>query len=200
MAEELQSLLEKIRTDGIEKAEAQRDKILSSARAEAEEIIKKAEAEAARLLETASAEAESVRVRAENSIRQAARDIVLKLKAELEMRLSRAVSASVKAAMTPEFMGELIRDLAKEFATDPDKKVTILASERDAQMLEEIVRDTLGGSFRQAPQVFGDASVKSGMQISFGENEVFYDFSAEAITELIGSYTGEKLARILEDR
>ena len=39
MAEELQSLLEKIRADGIEKAEAEREEILKKARAEAEEIV-----------------------------------------------------------------------------------------------------------------------------------------------------------------
>ena len=40
MAEELQSLLEKIRNDGIKKAEAERDQIISQAQAEAAQIIK----------------------------------------------------------------------------------------------------------------------------------------------------------------
>ena len=43
MAEELQSLLEKIRNDGIKKAEAERDQIISQAQAEAAQIIKAAE-------------------------------------------------------------------------------------------------------------------------------------------------------------
>ena len=200
MAEELQSLLEKIQTDGIEKAEAQRDEILAKARAEAEEIVKAAEAQAKALREAAEAEAASVTMRAENSIRQAARDIVLKLKAELESRLSRAVSASAKAALTPEFMAELIRDMAADFAKDPDAEITILASERDAEALAMVIKDTLGSSFKQAPQVFADAGVKSGMQASFNGDEVYFDFSADAITGLIGKFTGEKLARILENK
>ena len=200
MAEELQSLLEKIQTDGIEKAEAQRDEILAKAKAEAREIIQAAETKAKELREAAEAEAASVTVRAENSIRQAARDIVLQLKAELENRLARAVSASAAAAMTPEFMAELIRAMASDFAKDPEAEITILSSERDAQALEEIIKETLGSSFKNAPKVFAEAGVKNGMQVNFNGDEVFFDFSAEAITSLIGRFTGEKLARILENK
>ena len=200
MAEELQSLLEKIQNDGIQKAEAERDAIIAAAQAKADEIIKNAEEKAKALREVAEADVALTSQRAENSIRQAARDIVLKLKAELEERLRRTISASAKAAMTPEFMAELIRELAKEFAQDPDAKITILSSERDAEALAAAVKDTLGESFRTVPQVFGDTAVKGGMQISFNNDEVFFDFSTEAITGLVGGYAGEKLARILENR
>ena len=200
MAEELQSLLEKIRNDGIKKAEAERDQIISQAQAEAAQIIKAAEEKAKALRDETEAAASSVSQRAESSIRQAARDIVLKLKAELENRLRLAESASSKCAMTPEFMAELIRDLAKEFAADPEAKITILTSERDAGALACAVKDTLGSSYRNAPQVFADSAVKGGMQISFNDDEVFFDFSVEAITGLVGKYAGEKLARILENR
>ena len=176
MAEELQSLLEKIQNDGIQKAEAERDAIIAAAQAKAEEIIKNAEDKAKALREAAEADVALTSQRAENSIRQAARDIVLKLKAELEERLRRTISASAKAAMTPEFMAELIRELAKEFAQDPDAKITILSSERDAEALAAAVKDTLGESFRTVPQVFGDTAVKGGMQISFNNDEVFFDF------------------------
>ena len=200
MAEELQSLLEKIQNDGIQKAEAERDEILNRARSEAAGIIRAAEEEAARLKQAAEADAASMTARAESSIRQAARDIALKLKAELEERLTKAIAASAKSAMTPEFMAALIADMAKDFAKNPDAEITILTSERDAEALSAMIKDTLGKSFREAPQVFADAAVKGGMQIDFNGEDVFFDFSTEAITELISRYTGEKLAQILADR
>ena len=200
MAEELQSLLEKIQSDGIARAEAERDAVVAKAVKEAQEIVERAKKEAETILAAAGAEAQSIQKRAESTIRQAARDIVLKLKAELENRLRLAVSASSKSAMTPEFMAELIRDLAKEFAKDPEAKITILSSARDAEALASAVKDTLGSSYRNVPQVFADNSVKGGMQISFNDDEVFFDFSVEAITGLVGGYAGEKLARILENR
>ena len=148
----------------------------------------------------AAAEAESSKKRAENAIRQAARDIVLKLKAELESRLRRAVSASVKEAMTPAFMTELLRTMAADFAKDPDARITVLASARDADALAAAVRDTLSADFKAEPRVFADASVKGGLQVSFSGDEVFFDFSEEAVTSLVAGYAGEKLAALLENR
>ena len=200
MAEELQSLLEKIQSDGIARAEAERDAVVAKAGKEAQEIVARAKQEAEAILAAAAAEAQSIQKRAESTIRQAARDIVLKLKIELESRLERAVSGSVKAAVTPQFMAEIIRDMAKQFAADPEAKISILASGRDADTLEQIIRDTLTASCQNMPVVFADSGVKNGMQISFDGGRVYFDFSADAITALIGEYTGGKLACILEDR
>ena len=200
MSEELQSLLDKINADGIRKAEAESAKIIAAAKAEAEAIIAKAEAEAEAINAKAEANADALRLRALSAAQQAARDIVLQLRSELKKRLNAAITESASAAMTPEFMAELIRDLAKEFAADPEAKITILTSERDAEALACAVKNTLGSSYRNAPQVFSDNAVKGGMQVSFNDDEVFFDFSVEAITSLVGGYAGEKLARILENR
>ena len=46
--EDLQSLLEKINRDGVEKAEAEAKKIVAAAQAKADEIVKNAQAAAAK--------------------------------------------------------------------------------------------------------------------------------------------------------
>ena len=75
MAEELQSLLEKIQSDGIARAEAERDAVVAKAGKEAQEIVARAKQEAEAILAAAAAEAQSIQKRAESTIRQAARDI-----------------------------------------------------------------------------------------------------------------------------
>ena len=92
MSEELQSLLEKINSDGVMKANAQRDAIIAGAEAEAAAIIADARKKADEISKEAAAEAETLQKRAESAINQAARDVVLKLKAELESRISAAVA------------------------------------------------------------------------------------------------------------
>ena len=49
MSEDLQSLLEKINRDGVEKARAEAEKIIAEAKARADAIVKEAKAEAAKL-------------------------------------------------------------------------------------------------------------------------------------------------------
>ncbi len=53
MAEELQSLIEKINRDGVEKAKAEAEKIVAEAKKQAETIVKKAKDEAAEAASTA---------------------------------------------------------------------------------------------------------------------------------------------------
>jgi V/A-type H+-transporting ATPase subunit E len=108
MAEELQSLLERINEDGVKKAEEEKAKIISEAEKKAEQIIKEAEARAEELMKKASEEAEQNEKRAASAIRQAARDITLALKEELQNRLRAVVKESVGKAMTPELMGKII--------------------------------------------------------------------------------------------
>ena len=87
MSEELQGLLEKIHEEGIEKAAAEKDKILADAAREAETIVKTAKTEAEAIVKAAREEAEKSEKRAQATIRQAARDIILALKTELLERM-----------------------------------------------------------------------------------------------------------------
>ena len=61
MAEELQSLLEKIHRDGIEKAAAERDEMLAKARSEAAAVVAAAREEAAKMRAAAENDAEALK-------------------------------------------------------------------------------------------------------------------------------------------
>jgi len=77
MSEDLQSLLEKINRDGVEKAEAEAAKIVAKAKADAEALMKSAREEAARAKADADQAAADYAARAAETIRQAARDTVI---------------------------------------------------------------------------------------------------------------------------
>ncbi len=196
MAEELQSLLKKINADGVKKAQAEHDRIVAAARAEAERIVAAARAEAEEMHKRATADADGLRERAENAVRQAARDLVLKLKAELEERLHAAVAGAAEAALTPEFMAGLIRELAAKFAAEPDAQLTVLAAVKDSAALDAALRDALADSLKKTPKVLADPNLKGGLEVSFKDGAFYFDFSVEAITELIGAYTGPRIGAI----
>ncbi len=198
MAEELQELLTRINNDYLQKAEAEKEEILTAARAEAARIVAEAEAAAAAKKAEAEKAAAGFQARSEAAARQAARDVVLALRAELESRLNRALSRNASAALTPEFMGELIRNLAAAFAANPNGEVTVLTSSRDAEALRGVLSGTLRESFREEPRVFASAGIRGGFQVSFNGADVYYDFSEAAIRELLAGYLGGELAKLLE--
>jgi len=104
MAEELQGLLEKIHDEGIKKADAEKNQIIADAREQAKQIVIDAETRATELIGSAEKDAAVSEKRAAATIKQAARDIVLALNAELLERLNTVVKWSIEETMTPEFM------------------------------------------------------------------------------------------------
>ncbi len=197
MPEELQSLLDKINEEGVKKAEARAAEIIANARKEAKAIQLKAEQDAAAAVKTAGEQADALRKRAESAVRQAARDIILELQQELEKRLNRAVANAADQALTPEFMAGLIRELAAKFAAAPGSRLSVLAAVKDAAALDKALAGALVNSFHGAPQVLGSSEISGGMEVSFKEGKVYFDFTSEAVTELVAAYIGPRLAKLL---
>jgi len=196
MSEELQSLLEKINSDGIMKANAQRDAIIAKAESDAAAIVAAAKKEAADLRAQAAADAETLQKRAESAIGQAARDVVLKLKAELESRISAAVAGAAEEALTPEFMAGLIKTLGERFLSAPDAELTVIAAVRDAEKLDAALKSALAASLKKQPRVLAEPTIRGGMEVNFSGSELYFDFSVEALTELLAAYTAPRIAAV----
>ncbi len=196
MSEELQSLLEKINSDGIMKANAERDTIIAKAQSEAAAIIAAAEAKAEETRKQAAADAETLQKRAESAIEQAARDVVLKLKAELESRISAAVAGAAEETMTPSFMAELVKSLGAAFLADPNSELTVIASVKDAAALDAALKGALVSSLKKQPRVLAESTIRGGMEVNFTGSELFFDFSTEALTALLAEYTAPKIAAV----
>jgi len=200
MADELQSLLEKINAEGVKKAEAEREKIVSAAKAEAESIVAAAKAEAERITTTAESESEAERKRAESAMRQAARDTVLKLKAELESRLTAAVSGASAQALSPELMAEVVKLLAAKFVADPDAEVTVRCAVKDRDALDAALKNALAGSLADSPKVLADSAMAGGLELGVDGGRIYFDFSLEAVSEVLGAYAGEQVAALFSEK
>ena len=198
MGEELQSLLDKINADGIQKAEAKAARIIEDARREAEAVLSSAKAESNVIIAKAEAEAESFKQRALSTTRQAARDIALQLRSELSGRLNAAIKGATSAALTPEFMAQLIRELAASFASSPESELNIRTAVKDVASLDAALKGALADTLKKAPEVFGDSELSGGVQLEFNDSDCYFDFSDAAVNELLAGYAGEQLAAVFK--
>ena len=89
MSEDLQSLLEKINRDGVEKAKAA-------------EIVKAATADAAKAKADAAKAAADYTARASETVAQAARDTILKIEASVTAMLTALLAKDVDATLSDE--------------------------------------------------------------------------------------------------
>jgi V/A-type H+/Na+-transporting ATPase subunit E len=201
VSEKLQGLLEKIKTEGLDKAEIEKQKILDDAKKEAQSIIDKANKEAESTRKKAETDAEKLEKRAETAVKQASRDIMLKLKGELQSRLENIVHDVSTESMTPEFMGELIKEMAAAFSkkdSDSDLKLELLVAPKECEKLIVLLRGSLAKTFVETPEVFGENDIGGGLKIGFKGSDVFFDFTDDAIADLVCAYVSPKLAELLK--
>jgi V/A-type H+-transporting ATPase subunit E len=198
MSEELQSLLDKINADGIQKAEAEAAKIIADAKAEAAKIIAEAKNECEALCSKAASEAEAFKTRAVSAAGQAARDIALQLRADLSARLNAAVSASAAAALTPEFMAQLIKTLVEKFAASPEAELTVRCAVKDTAALDTALKGALADSIKTAPVMIASPEISAGVQVEFNDDDCCFDFSEAAVSELLAAYAGEQLSAVFK--
>ena len=199
MAEDLRGLLDKIRRQGIEKAEAESAELVTQAEAKAAEIISKARQEASDLVTNAQKEAELLIKRGESALAQAGRDAVAALKVSLRERLDNILLNQINEAMTPEFMAQIVGEMAASFAKNPDgeNSLTVLVNPAKAAELEKALIGSLKADFVRNAQIFGDNNIGSGLKVAINGSDLFYDFSDSAVMEIIGAYIGPHLAAVL---
>ena len=201
MAEELQSLLEKIQREGIEKAAAERDEIVNKANAEAAAILAAARAEAEKMRADAANDAEALKKRAESAIRQAARDILLELKSELQRRVAAVTRNRMDAALSSEFIAGLVREIATTALSSADKaasgKLEVMVGPAKCEEVAKLITASVGADLVEKMTIFPNAAAGRGLKVSVEGNEVFFDFSDAALTEMICEYAGSRISAVI---
>jgi len=154
MSEDLQSLLEKINREGVEKANAAAEKIIADAKASAAEIVKTATAEAAKAKADAEKAAADYATRAAETVSQAARDTILKIEASITAMLTNLLAKNVDKTLADEKnVAALTLEAVKGLAAEAEVAVPAkLAASLKAQLASQknltvVMDDTLGTGF-----------------------------------------------------
>ena len=135
MAEDLQTLIDRIQKEAVDKAEAQSSAIIAKAKEEAASIIKNAEAEAAAKLEKADKDAEVYTERSERALEQAARDVLISVGRRFEKIVSDIVALQVEKNLSEATVKEMLLALAKNYNSD----LAVVFSDADRAKLTSVV-------------------------------------------------------------
>lgn len=190
--ENLDALLNKIRSEGVDSAKAEADAILTSARKEADAIVAKAKAEAAAAEAKAKEEAARLAQGAEATIRQAARDVLLKLEQDitklLEKTLGGAVNDTLKAGALVE---KLVADAVSTY---------IKTGEVSVAAAPELVPALKQALAKQGDvTVETDAQMGTGFRVRLAGGRVEHDFSGDSVTAALSALLRPQLAQLLKD-
>ncbi len=190
--ENLDALLVKIRTEGVDKARAEADAIVAQARKDAEKIVAPARSEAEQCKAQAQADADRFQQGAEATLRQAARDVRMKLEQDITSLLERTLGGEVDATLEAgAIVGKLVEEAVETYLREG--AVTVAAAPKLAEALKARLAQ------KGEVTVVTDAQMGTGFRVLLKGGRVEHDFTGEAVTQALTALLRPQLAKLLKD-
>ncbi len=196
MPEELKTLIEKIKKEGVEAGRKKAEDIERAAKESAEEVLAKARTVAQRLREEAQEKIRQEEAASRAGLQQAGRDLLLFLRQQIIATLDRLIAEEVRKALTAEEMAGLITHLVKE-AKVSGGGIEVSLSKHDAERLEEGFLAHLKKELKKDIVLKEDEDIGGGFVISFDAGKSHFDFSDKALAEYLGKSLRPRLAELL---
>ena len=194
MSDVIQPLLDRIHTEGLKKAEQDRDTLLQEAQQKAAQIIASAEQDAENIRKNAEADAEASISRGTTALEQAARDVLLRLRTEIARQVKVAGEAAAAKTLSSE-------DVVKELI------VGLVNAQKNTGTVRLEANPELGEALKKAlPALLSDAEgseitlnpkLHSGFQLSFGESAAGIDLTDTAVAEWLSTHLRKEIADLL---
>lgn len=197
---QLQELIEQIRKDGVGAAETQAEAIISSAKAEAEKIIADAKAQAEKIMADAKSEnAKTVRS-GEDAIRQAGRNLLISFRESITREIKAIVSDNVNAVYSSDAFAKLIVSAVESWTGKPESEdASVILNADDLAKLEEAVLAQLKAKMLGGVTLKANDNFDGGFRIAVNNGAVYYDYSAEAVTDMLSNYLSPRVNTLLKE-
>ena len=186
--EDLQSLLEKINREGVEKADAEAKKIIETAQAKADALVKDALDKAAQAKADAERDAKAYADRAAETIRQSARDIMIGVKDATTVLLENLLAKNVEKALSDE-------KTAVEIVSAAIKDLTGSGEIRCGEKLAASLKSQI--SNLKSFSVVTDESLGTGFTVKTDGGRVEHTFTGDVISAELAKRLRPDLAKLL---
>lgn len=197
---QLQELIEQIKKDGVETAQAQADAIIDSAKSEAEKIIADAKDQADKIMSDAKAENAKAVKSSEDAIRQAGRNLLISFRESVARELKAVVSDNVNAVYSSDAFVKLIISAVEGWAGKPEAEdISVVLNTDDLAKLEEALLAELKAKMLGGVTLKANDNFDSGFRIAVNNGTVYYDYSAQAVTDMLSNYLSPRVTALLKE-
>ncbi len=199
MDTQLQDIIQKIHSEGVQEAETRAQQIIESAEKKAKERVERAKKEAETIRKDAEADARKSQAAGEAALKQASRDLLLSVRKELTALFDTVQKEAVGDGLSGERMGEIIGAMVTSWMKGESDSLDILVSEKDREVLEKDLRKRLADKLAGGYEVHPVRGISAGFRVSTGSSGAYYDFTDEAISELLAAYLNPRLADVMQN-
>ena len=193
MEQQIQDLIASIKKDGIESATNESKKILEEARKEAERIVSEAKKERDKIIADGKKTIEIERESSISSVKQAARDVSLTLRKNLEDKFKKILGQKVSSSLDEKVIAEAIVAVVKGECNGCDVEVSKeMVDKVNAVLTSQFAKELENGVTLRA-----SSSVSGGFKVYSKDGSAYIDLSDEEITKLLYPYLSSSLKEII---
>jgi len=193
MEVKLESLIEKIKTEGIEQARQNAQAIIDKAQEEARQIINQAQTEANQVLENARLEARKIEANTLAALKQAERDTILVTREKLKNLFDTVLKKEIGATLTPGFLARLILVVVQSIGSGAE----VLLNETDLTELQALLLDKTHAGLSEAVAFKIDKGISKGFRIGRQGDHVYYDFTDQSLTDFLREFLNPSITELL---
>lgn len=197
---QLQELIEQIKKDGVEAATSEAESIIADAKAKAEKIIADAKAQADKILLDAKNENERLVKSSEDAIRQAGRNLLISFRESVTRELKVILNDNVNAVFSSEKFSQIIVDAVKSWTEKPNSDdISVILNTEDLKSIEENLLAALKEKMINGVTLKPNDNFDGGFRIALENGTAYYDYSSEAVVELLANYLSPKVTALLKE-
>ncbi len=197
---QLQELIDQIKKDGVEAAETEAKSIVDSAKAEAEKIIADAKTQADKILADAKVENERMVKSSDDAIRQAGRNLLISFRESVAKELNVIVGETVNSVYSPDSLVQIVTNVVESWANKPDvDDIEVILNSNDVRLLEKTTLSSLKKKISKGVTLKANDSFDGGFRIAVNNGGAYYDYSTEAVVEMMSNYLSPKVVKLLKE-
>ena len=197
---QLQELINQIKNDGVAAAEAEAKSIVDAARSDADRLVADAQAQADKILANAKLENERMVKSSEEAIRQAGRNLLISFRESVARELKSIVSENVNAVYSSESLAQLVINVVECWASKPDaEEITVIMNSDDLSVLEGTLLTALKDKMSKGITLKASDSFDGGFRIAVNDSGAYYDYSADAVVDMMSNYLSPKVVELLKE-
>lgn len=199
MESQLQSLIDKIHSDGIAQAQQKSDQIIRQAQNQAELALRQAKEEAERIVAGAKEESRRIEDAGKKALEQAGRNLILSLRKSISTIFDQILQENVADHLTSEVIFTMLEKLAHdlELKGEAKQEFELLLGKENAKVFEDGLLKKLQKRLRTGITIRPLDGLSAGFYIGEKNGNAFYDFTDKGITEILSRYLSPRLAEIL---
>lgn len=197
---QLQELIEQIKNEGVAAAENKAADIINEAEIRAAVIIAEAKAQADKMIADAATENEKTVRSGEAALRQAGRNLLISFRESVEKELNALIGKNVNAVYSSDAMADLIVKAVAGWAGKPEADdLAVILNSTDLEKLEDTLLSALKAKLGEGVTLKANDRFDAGFRIAVNNGTVYYDYSAEAVTDMLSAYLSPGVARLLKE-